>query len=344
MDAKLFNLHRPRQLAARLDLSESLLMRLADELRTSDGRSKYVREYTLYDPRPDKKTRDIISVRGDLRLAQRRLHRRLFSPAINPTQYSHGGVRERSIKTNAGQHIGNRFLYLTDIANFYPSIRSERISEFFKDSGCYGVVSRLLTSLTTLDYHLALGLITSPVLAEAIIQPVDHRIATACLRLGLVYSRYVDDICISSKHDLRSSGIDETVKTILRQSGFKIRAAKDWFLRVDEGCAVTGVRIHNGHLTVPAPYYNQLEADLTAAGSLARGLKSEGLFYTKEQLWGRIQFVVWLNAGRGKSLIRQFRSIPWRQYQIEASRQRLIAAKPVLNARTESSSDSAAAI
>src|SRR5690554_5836269 len=114
MDAKLFNLHRTRQVAGRLDLEESRLLRLAEELRTAEGRANYIREFTLFDPRPAKKPRDIISVRGDLRLAQRRLHQRLLSQAIEPTPYSHGGVRGRSIKTNAGQHVRNRFVYLTD--------------------------------------------------------------------------------------------------------------------------------------------------------------------------------------------------------------------------------------
>ncbi|WP_053061319.1 reverse transcriptase family protein [Rhodopirellula islandica] len=327
MDAKLFSLHRPRQVADRLGLDESWLLRLSEELRTAEGRSNYIREFTLFDPRPGKKPRDIISVRGDLRLAQRRLHQRLLSHSIEPTPYSHGGVRGRSIKTNAGQHARNRFVYLTDIANFYPSIHSSRINDFFKSNGCLPAVARLLTSLTTLDYHLALGLITSPILAEAIIQPVDRRIAVACDRQGLVYSRYVDDICISSKHSLHGSGIDATVRTILRQSGFKVRVSKDRFIRVDEGCAVTGVRIHRGRLSVTPSYIGELETDLSSALSFARGGHHTGLFFTKEQLWGRVQFVRWINPGRAKPLIRLFRQIPWRRYRVAASQSGLIAAK-----------------
>lgn len=329
MEAKLFSLHRPRQLAARLNLDEAFLNRVADELRSAEGRLKFIREYTLYDPRPGKKPRDIIAVRGDLRLVQRRLHRRLFSRVIRPTRFSHGGVRGRNIKTNAGEHARNRFVYLTDIANFYPSIHSDRISKFFKQNGCHPTVARLLTTVTTLDYHLALGLITSPILAEAIIQPVDHRIATACSRLGLRYSRYVDDICISSKHDLHGSGIAATVRKILIQTGFNVRAEKDLFLRMDKGCEVTGIQVGRGRVKVPAHYVRELEANLMEAESLAQGSRHAGLFYTKEQLWGRVQFVRWVNAGQAKPLIRLFRSVPWARYHAEAFRQRRIAAKPI---------------
>lgn len=333
MEANLFHIYRPRQLAARLGLEEAWLLRLVDDLKSAEGRAKYIREFTLYDPRPGKKPRDIISVRGDLRLVQRRLHHRLFTRAIEPTSFSHGGVRGRDIKSNARQHARSRFLYLTDIANFYPSIRSERVSHFFKLNGCHPSVARLLTTLTTLDYHLALGLITSPIIAEAIVQPVDRRVAMACTDLGFRYSRYVDDICISSRYDLQRSGIAATVRKILAQEGFKVRAEKDRFLRVEEGCAITGVQVRQGRLRVPTAYVEELEVRLLEAQSLANGVTHSGLFYTKEQLWGRIQFVRWVNPGQSLPLIRQFRGISWRRYREHSVRQRLIAAKPVFTDR-----------
>jgi RNA-directed DNA polymerase len=329
MESQLFNLYRPRQLATQIGVDEAWLLCLVDELKSADGRAKYIREFTLYDPRPGRKPRDIISVKGDLRLVQRRLHHRLFSRAIKPTPFSHGGIRGRDIKSNASQHAQNRFLYLTDIANFYPSIRSERVNLFFKANGCHSSVARLLTTLTTLDYHLALGLITSPILAEAIVQPVDLRVAMACSRLGFRYSRYVDDICISSKHNLESSSIAKTVRKILTQEGFKVRAEKDRFSTVEKGCSITGVQVRQGRLRVPTTYLEKLEASLIEAKSLANGEAHSGPFYTKEQLWGRIQFVRWVNPGQARSLVRQFRSISWRRYREQSQHQRLIVARAV---------------
>jgi RNA-directed DNA polymerase len=329
MQSQLFDLYRPRQLATRLGVDEAWLIRLVDELKSADGRAKYFRQFTLYDPQPGKKPRDIISVRGDLRLIQRRLQNRLFSRAIEPTPFSHGGVRRRDIKSNASQHSQNRFLYLTDIANFYPSIRSERVNQFFKTNGCHPSVARLLTTLTTLDYHLALGLITSPILAEAIVQPVDRRVAMACSRHGFRYSRYVDDICISSKHNLQGSGIAATVRKILMQEGFRVRAEKDRFSRVDEGCSITGLEVRQGRLRVPTSYVEKLKTSLIEAKSIANGVAQNGLYHTKEQLWGRILFVRWVNPGQARSLVSQFRSISWRSHREHSQRQRLIVARPV---------------
>lgn len=323
----MFQLHRVGQLSRRLGLPEPLLRQVADELNTQEGRDRYIKEFTIYDPRPEKKPRDIISVHGDLRLIQKRLQARLFTQSIEPTPQSHGSVRDRSIKTNADIHCRSRFLYLTDIANFYPSIRSVEVRQFFEDCGCRPDVANVLTRITTLDHHLALGLVTSPILAEAMVRPADKRIAAACQRRSLKYTRYVDDICVSADYDLIGSGVPATVRQILEQEGFKVRASKDQFFRVDGKCGVTGVCISKGRLSALPIYVDRLVTDLQNARALSTGQVHSANFYLKKQLWGRVQFVRWLNANQAKRLVHLFRTINWRAYSEEAARQRLVVAK-----------------
>ncbi len=330
----MFQLHRVRQLANRLRLPEQLLQEVAETLDSDNGRNRYVKEFTIYDPRPEKKPRDVISVRGDLRLIQNRLHSRLLTKVIEPTSQSHGSVRGRSIKTNATVHCRSRFLYLTDIANFYPSIRSVDVRHFFEDNGCRPDVANLLTRLTTLDHHLSLGLVTSPILAEAVVRPADKRIADACVQRHLRYTRYVDDICISAKYELGGSGVPATVRQILEQEGFKIRKSKDQFYCVDGKCGVTGVCIRKGRLSALPIYVERLVVDLEEAKALSKGQVHRSNFYLKKQLWGRVQFVKWLNPNQAKPLVRLFRSVNWRGYMLEASKQQLVVAKVRFTSRT----------
>ena len=271
--------------------------------------------------------RDVIAVRGDLRLIQRRLLRRLFGPTFKPSPYSHGCVANRSIKTNAMKHVKNRFVYLTDIAAFYPSIHSQRVNAFFRENGCFGATASMLTTLTTLDHHLALGLITSPILAEAVVQAADFRIASACNKLGLTYTRYVDDICISSKFDLEKSGINATVRSILNQNGFRIQPAKDIFSSIERSCAVTGVRLGRGRISAVPDYVQRLRSAIDDASILANGGCTPIAFCTKEQLRGRIQFVHWLSKGQARDLFQNFRRINWKKYERESLQRGLVRAK-----------------
>ena len=57
---------------------------------------------------------------------------------------------------------------------------------------------------------LALGLITSPILADQMMDCVDDRIGGACRKAGLVYTRYVDDLTISGPYDLEQKRLRRT--------------------------------------------------------------------------------------------------------------------------------------
>jgi len=327
MERPPFNLHRTRQIAQRIQVDHGRIESLIDQLRSEDGRNELIDEFTIIDPSGKRKNRDVIAVRGDLRLIQERLLRRLFQKSFEPSPHSHGTVPGRNIKSNAMPHAGSRFFYQTDIAGFYPSIHSKRLHLFFRQNGCFGETAGALTTLTSLDNHLALGLITSPILAEAIIRESDIRIAASCCKLGLVYTRYVDDICISAKFDLRKAGIDSSVRKILSQNGFAIQKSKDIFSRIEDSCTVAGVCIRRNRLMAAPDYVNQLHLDLDHAAELALGGSSPAFFYTVEQLRGRVQFVRWLNGGQAAGLLKKFRSINWQRHRNESLQRRLVRVK-----------------
>lgn len=325
------NLRQPKHLAAMLDVS---LSELNDIL--SDPKLHY-REFILIDPDKTHKVRTVISARNPLRRLQGKFYRRVLLPKLIPSPHSHGGVVGRSIKTNAGPHIGNSLVYKTDIANFYPTIHSTRVYRLFCDSlGCSPDVARLCTKLCTFNHHLALGLVTSPVLADQILRIVDLRIAGVARKLGITYTRFVDDITITATFDLANSGFPALVREILKCHGFRVQKSKDVFGELKQ-IPVAGIRLRkSGRLDVAAGYLGELLRLLEDLRNLGEGREFQGPYYLRSQVLGKIQFCSWVNPNRKPSLLKRFRRINWKRCAMEARNQSMRQHKVRLIPKSES--------
>lgn len=319
-------IRQEKHLARFLQLDVAALRLLAD------AADSYCEELLLFDPAKPHKTRDVLNIHGPLRRAQQRIHRCILLPQLCSSNYSFGGVRGRHIKMNAEQHLGSQFAFSCDVTDFYPTIHSSRVYDFFAgEQRCSPDVARLLTRLCTYRYHLALGLITSPLLAEQFLKRADNRIAAMAGPAGLTYSRYVDDITLSGPFDLRRSGFPATIKTILATEGFSTNAAKNLFGRVgDPEVLITKLRVNRRHLDVSSRYLDDLSHALRDLRRLADGDEFRGPYYTCAQMWGRVQFVAWVNPGRRKELERLFRSVPWKRVACEARRRKLVVSRKTL--------------
>ena len=179
----MLRIHHVKNLAKALEVSEAELTEVAEVSES------YCTELVLHDPAKPDKPRDVLSVTGTLRQFQRRLYRKILLPKLAPSEYSHGGVRGRHIKSNVAPHLHSTFVFTTDVTNFYPTISHNRIYRLFTTAfKCSPDVARICTRLCTYQHHLALGLITSPILANQVLKVVDARIGVACKKAGLVYT------------------------------------------------------------------------------------------------------------------------------------------------------------
>lgn len=319
-------IRQEKHLAKHLKLDVSALRCLADSVDC------YCEELLLHDPARPEKDRPVLDVRGDLKRAQRRIHKHILLPRLCPSDHSFGGVRGRHIKMNAERHLHSKFVFSCDITHFYPSIHSSRVYRFFTDpQGCSPDVARLLTRLCTYRYHLALGLITSPLLADQFLKPIDNRIAKMAESSNLVYTRYVDDITLSGSYDLRNSGIPGTIKTMLRATGFSTKDAKEQFGRIgDPDILITKIRINRGHIDVSRKYFDDLCDLLCDLRELGNGGEFGRPYYTCEQMWGRVQFVSWVNPGRRRQLLRLYGTVSWKMVGVEAKKRGLVVSKKTL--------------
>lgn len=320
----MLNLRRIKHVAERVGFTEQRLVEIAENA------DSLCQELILLDPAKPNVLREVLNVRGDLRRVQERLLRKVFMPRLTPSPYAHGGVRGRHIKSNIQVHADSVFVLTADISNFFPSVSRNRVYRLFAQKlGCTPDVARLLTRLCTYRHHLALGLVTSPFLAEQVLLPIDQRLNGACNKAGLSFTRYVDDITISGPFDLEKSksGFAASVSKIMSEHGFKMHPGKLEFGRLDEGTPITKITIRRGHPDVRREYLHELHRQLNDANDLARDREFLGPYFTRGQIAGRVRFVCWINPGRRKQLIAKLNSIPWRAAARIAADRGLVAAK-----------------
>lgn len=112
-----------------------------------------------------------------------------------------------SIRDNALLHLNNRFLLKVDFANFFPSIEEADVRAHIEKyaSGVYSPneVTYLCRMLLWHPKHqtqleLCIGAPSSPFISNSIMYDFDVILSAHCSRLGVVYSRYADDLALST--------------------------------------------------------------------------------------------------------------------------------------------------
>lgn len=143
--------------------------------------------------------------------------------------YVHGRSTIDSVKRH--QQNNSRWFLKTDMRHFFPSTTPEFLMkmlcmtfpfcEFIRyDFGCKELLEKAL-SLCFLNGGLPQGTPTSPMLTNALMIPVDHAINKMCHEYAphLCYTRYADDILISSQYNFKWSDVQGRLISILESFG-----------------------------------------------------------------------------------------------------------------------------
>lgn len=184
------------KLSRQAKVSEDWLWHLA---RTASVR------YKLYEiPKRTGGTRLIEHPSRDLKSVQRWLTHEVVGQLPvhqNATAYKKG----TSIQQNASLHLGSRYTVRYDFRSFFPSFSDIRIRRFLQEiteSGAVDLDSRdidFFTDCVTRKGRLTIGAPSSPALSNAMMFQFDSRMTDMCGKSGLRYTRYADDIFVSSK-------------------------------------------------------------------------------------------------------------------------------------------------
>jgi hypothetical protein len=192
------------------------------------------------------------------------------------------------------------------------SIQAHRTREIFKmfrrDLRFGTEVSSVLTSLTTFDGHLPQGAATSPALANALFAVMlDRPLAAHARRIGVKYSRYVDDLTFSGP---RARELLPEVAARLSVLGLKLarnrRKLNKIKLKVtprDEPQIVTGLVVNESRAASVGQ--KQIDRVRAAIHQLPRMSTTERPL-SIQSIKGRISYVRQFHKGAARRLQKQF--------------------------------------
>lgn len=182
---------------------------------------------------------------GALKEVQRKIKSKILEPIILPQQI-HGGIKKKSNVTNAKPHQGKKYQFTTDLLNFYPSIKYRRIYDTFLKLGYSNHYSHWLTKLVSWKGDLPQGAPTSGHIANLVFLKTDYLLIDFCNEHGLTYTRYVDDITISSAQCFKHLLND--ILNLIIHDNFKINYRKTLYAGNQN---ITGVDVRNNFIDAP---------------------------------------------------------------------------------------------
>lgn len=214
-------------------------------------------------------TRTINPPRTELKDMQKHINAYLVEHIPMP-DYAFGGIKKRDNIKNALFHKGQKYVFQTDLKDFFPYITHKMVYEMFVRVGFSHDVSSLLTKLTTYKGHLPQGAPTSTTIANLVFVPTGLEIQAIAEREGLRFTTFVDDVTMSSQSDFKHV-VPEIVQTITSH-GFKISQGKTTYKSgITE---VTGVKMLNNSLTVTEKFKNALAKEVDDSTPRVQGMKN----------------------------------------------------------------------
>lgn len=152
----------------------------------------------------------------------------------------HGFVPNRSTRTNALIHLAKQKILQLDIEDFFGSVRQIDVVHVLEEIGCNSDVASLMAKLTTIDGKLVQGFNTSPVLANMVFKDTDKLLDSLCQKYQSNFTRYADDITISSDGEMPS--ITE-LESLFANTQFRINKAKTKIMFRGEKQYITGLTV-----------------------------------------------------------------------------------------------------
>lgn len=241
---------------------------------------------------------------------------------------AHGFVPGRSTLSGASVHVQSAVLVNVDLKEFFPTIDFARVVGLFRGMGYSPAVSTILALLVTEaprrvirsgkeTLHVAVGnrslpqgACTSPAISNLIAHRMDKRLSGFAESIGWRYSRYADDLSLSSKEASdKVAYLLARVRHLTGEEGFEVKDSKTRVLRPSTQQSVTGIVV-NERPSIDRKTVRNLRAILHRA-------KFEGLEkqnrngHTNFSGWvvGMISYVEMVNPQQGKKLRQQFEAL-----------------------------------
>ncbi|RXJ91546.1 hypothetical protein CRV01_00185 [Arcobacter sp. CECT 8983] len=130
-------------------------------------------------------------------------------------------IKKENISYNVSKHFGRNYFYVTDFSNFFPSIKLTNIKDYlssiFKDEDSSSL--DIIFNIGFYSDSLQFGFPSSPIISNIVMTKFDNllfeELKTKFPKNNIAYSRYCDDLTISSKYEISPKIINNIINSLL---------------------------------------------------------------------------------------------------------------------------------
>lgn len=189
-----------------------------------------------------------------LKIIQKRLQSNILQKLEIP-EYAYGAIKGKDNISNAKKHQGKKYIFTTDLTNFFPSVSNKQVFEMFVSFDFSPTVARYLTKLTTYKGKLPQGAPTSPIVANLVFVKTGKRLQEFAALNNLTFTSFVDDLTFSSPIDFKEKA--QSILDAVIADGFKISHKKTNYK--SKLPTVTGIIVKNNNLDLPKKFKDKLK-------------------------------------------------------------------------------------
>lgn len=257
--------------------------------------------------------RETYDVGKELKELHSKIVKKFFAP-INFPNYLQGGIRKRDYITNAKQHLKSHILINEDISNFFPSITKSLVHQiwvgFFRFSH---EVAKCLSEITTFKGALVQGSKVSSYICNLVLWKRELKLVKEFEKKGLVYTRFVDDITISSKKPLsykEKSEIIGKVYGLLKSINVKPNRKKHAVMQKGNRQTVTQINTSTYRPTLGKDEYNLVRSAVYECEILYKNCDKQQYEKLYSRTKGRVYHLRRFHKNRADKLLKRLEKIP----------------------------------
>lgn len=261
--------YRNEQIASIDSLSRCLAISKASLTRVIANSEQFYSLPNVPIIKPDGTIREIYRVENPLKKIQKQILNQIFHHVDYP-DYLQGSITgqeaPRDYISNAKIHTHKRVLIHEDISNFFSSIKARHVKSMWKYLFRFSdEVATALTKLTTFGDVVPQGASTSSYIGNLIFWDKEPLLEYALRKRGFYYSRYVDDIAISTNRGVNHKEIAwvrSEVYTMLYSKGVKPNRRKSAVQTNSKRMTVHKLVVNSEHLTLGRKKLSQLRSEV----------------------------------------------------------------------------------
>lgn len=231
--------------------------------------------------------RVINAPKQELKIIQNEILLKILKNNYFPNDNVHGFIRNRNILTNSLFHFNANSILNIDIQNYFKNISFNSVLNIinklpfdFSDQESY-----YITRLITYNGYLPQGSPSSPLISNMVTQNFDIEMNRFAKVNNCQYSRYADDITISSKlnrlpleiFDYKKNILSNKIVDIFLKNNFRVNSKKTRVANKKQKMMITGLVV-NEFPNIQRKYIRNIRAIIYSIESL--GLEKAALKLT----------------------------------------------------------------